>query len=141
MDMKKKCATCLAEKDCCVFLTDTCLLVSHRFLKISALQGFLLIFVGNLLFLFRGDPLTDNKCDCECGFTGENCKEKVFCKSKFIFWLCFSSGMLLLLIGVGAFIYFKFIKNDIEERSVNEKALQSFQVIIKYNASITIKQN
>ncbi|CBY07303.1 unnamed protein product [Oikopleura dioica] len=82
----------------------------------------------------RGDPLTDNKCDCECGFTGENCKEKVFCKSKFIFWLCFSSGMLLLLIGVGTFIYFKFIKNDIEESITHQSQSSRTENTIQYNA-------
>jgi len=82
----------------------------------------------------RGDPLTDNKCDCECGFTGENCKEKVFCKSKFIFWLCFASGMLLLLIGVGAFIYFKFIKNDIEESTTHQSQSSRTENTMHYNA-------
>ena len=77
-------------------------------------------------FFCRGDPLNGDKCDCECGFIGENCEEKEFCMSKFIFWFCFAAGMLLLLIAAGIFIYFKFIKKDEKERSVHLEAFHYF---------------
>jgi len=71
----------------------------------------------------RGDPLNGDKCYCECGFTGDNCEEKEFCMSKFIFkrnWFCFAAGMLILLLAVGFFIFFKFIKQDQKESSSNK---------------------
>jgi len=81
----------------------------------------------------RGDPLTNDKCDCNCGFAGDNCEEKEFCMSKFIFWLCFATGILFLLIAAGFFIYFKFIKNDAKESSSNQVQSSRTENAIQYN--------